>query len=93
MKDNLMQLVKAAAVVLKERGAREVYIFGSVATGNIHEDSDVDIAVEGLPPELFFKVMGEVNSLLGRSLDLIDLDEQSPFTRYLKEEGELIRVA
>jgi len=27
------------------------------------------------------------------TLDLIDLDEATPFTRYLKEEGEFKRVA
>lgn len=93
MKDNLKQLIKAAAVILKEHGAREVYLFGSAAMGNMHEDSDIDMAVEGLPPEVFFKAMGQVHSTLGRPLDLIDLDEPNPFTRYLKKEGELVRVA
>ena len=92
MKDNQRQLIKAAAVALKKHGAREVYLFGSAATGTTHEGSDIDIAVEGLPPEVFFKAMGQVNSILGRPLDLIDLDEPGPFTRYLKEEGELVRV-
>lgn len=92
MEDNYMQLIRAAAVVLKKHGAQEVYLFGSAATGTIREGSDIDMAVKGLPPQVFFKVMGQVNNILGCPLDLIDLDEPGPFTRYLKEEGELVRV-
>ena len=51
------------------------------------------MAVEGLPPAMFFGAMGRACQVLGRSLDLVDLDEPSPFTRYLKEQGKLIRVA
>lgn len=92
MDDELMRSIEKAATALKAAGAREVYLFGSAATGRMREDSDVDLAVSGLPPETFFKVMAKVSDILGRSVDLIDLDESSPFTRYLKEEGELQRV-
>jgi predicted nucleotidyltransferase len=56
-------------------------------------DSDIDLAVSGLPPENFFRAMGEAGDLLPWPLDLVDLDENTPFTRYLKEENELVRVA
>jgi hypothetical protein len=36
--------------------------------------------------------MGDAREILECSVDLIDLDEDNPFTRYLKEEGELVRV-
>jgi len=81
------------AAALKATGAKEVYIFGSAATGAISEDSDVDFAVAGLPPHHFFKALSVASRLLGAPIDLIDLDEATPFTRYLKEEGELRRVA
>jgi predicted nucleotidyltransferase len=90
--DELKQSVEKATKVLKAAGAREVYLFGSAATGNMREGSDIDIAVSGLPPETFFQVMAKVADILGHSVDLIDLDEANPFTRYLKEEGELQRV-
>ena len=81
-----------AARALRDAGAREVYLFGSARTGHLREGSDVDLAVSGLPPEVFFKAMGAARRALGRPVDLVDLDEESPFTRYLKEEGELERV-
>ncbi len=93
MSDDLNQLVRQAAATLKQCGARHVYLFGSAATGTMREGSDIDMAVEGLPPDVFFGAMARACQVLGRSLDLVDLDEPSPFTRYLKEEGKLIRVA
>jgi len=84
--------IAAAAAALKAAGAREVYLFGSASTGKLRPDSDVDMAVSGLPPEVFFDAMGKASRALSRPLDLIDLDEDNPFTRYLKEEGELRHV-
>jgi predicted nucleotidyltransferase len=92
MTRELKRLIDRAAAVLKEAGAREVYVFGSVASGKMREDSDIDIAVSGLPPEKFFQAMGDAADALQRPLDLVDIDEVNPFTRYLREEGELRRV-
>ncbi len=92
MTDQMRELIKKAAEALKEAGAREVYLFGSAATGNMREESDIDMAVSGLPPEKFFQAMGNAGDILRRPLDLVDLDEDSPFTRYLIEEKELKRV-
>jgi predicted nucleotidyltransferase len=89
---DMQKTIEQAAKKLKESGAREVYVFGSVAQGILHEGSDIDLAVAGLPPDRFFYAMGEAGDILGRPLDLIDLDENNAFTRYLKEEGELRRV-
>ena len=93
MKNKAMrELIGQAAALLKSAGARDVFLFGSVARGTTGDSSDVDLAVSGLPPQTFFKAMGQAEDLLGRPLDLIDLDEDTPFTRYLKEENELERV-
>lgn len=93
MNDELMRLIEQAAARLKGAGARDVYLFGSAAHGPMREGSDIDLAVAGLPPEKFFQAMAHVHSILGRSMDLVDLDEPNAFTRHLKEEGELVRVA
>ncbi len=92
--DELKRAIERAAAELKAYGAREVYVFGSVASGRIRADSDVDFAVVGLPDEVFFRAMGRAHIALGiRELDLIPLDDDTPFTRYLREENGLIRVA
>ena len=91
-RDELTSRIEKAVAALKAAGAREVYLFGSAAKGALRENSDVDMAVSGLPPEIFFRAMAQASRALGRPLDLINLDRDNPFTRYLKEEGELHRV-
>jgi predicted nucleotidyltransferase len=95
MDDELRRSIERAAAVLKDMGATEVYVFGSAATGTMREGSDVDLAVVGLPPGVFFSAMaGAADALgLGRELDLISLDDDNLFTRYLKRKGKLQRVA
>ena len=52
MKRDLRKAIEAAAGTLKELGAREVYVFGSAAGGTMREESDVDLALSGPPPEI-----------------------------------------
>jgi len=92
MTDELLQLTRKAAEILKAAGAREVYVFGSAAKGTARQGSDLDLAVSGLPPRIFFQTMGKVHEAIGRPLDLIDLDENTLFVQYLREHGELLRV-
>ena len=93
MTEEMKLRIQQAAEALKMAGAKEVYMFGSAATGKMRRDSDIDLAVSGLPPEVFIKAMGKAGDILRRPLDLIDLDEDNPFTRYLKKKGKLLRVA
>lgn len=86
------QMVKRVAAELKSAGAAEVYIFGSAAKGTIGAASDLDLAVSGLPPSVFYRVGARISDLIGRSVDLIDLDRETPFTRHLRNENELVRV-
>ncbi len=90
--DEIKQLIERAVAVLKAAGAREVYLFGSAARGLMREDSDLDLAVSGLPPAVFYRTHAATERVIGRPLDLIDLDEATPFTQYLKENGELLYV-
>ena len=92
MTDEMNRLVDRAASALKAAGAKEVYVFGSVSKGKIRPNSDIDMAVSGLPPELFFRAMAAAHDALGCPLDLVDLDEDNAFTRYLKSKGDLLRV-
>jgi predicted nucleotidyltransferase len=85
-------LIKRAAAELKTAGAREIYVFGSAARGTDDATSDLDLAVSGLPPSVFYRMGARISDLVGRSVDLIDLDINTPFTRYLRTENELVRV-
>ena len=92
MSGEINLLIQRAAAELKIAGAREIYVFGSAAKGMENVASDLDLAVSGLPPSLFYRMGARVSDLIGRSVDLIDLDTNTPFTRYLRAENELVRV-
>ena len=85
--------VKVAARLLVSLGATEVYLFGSHATGRARRGSDFDLAIKGLPPRKFYSAAGEVFEVIGHPMDIVDLDENTPFTRHLQDHGTLIRVA
>jgi len=93
MEGTIDSSIQRAAEILKAEGAREVYLFGSEAIGTAGKDSDVDFAVAGLPPASFYRVVGLLSGILRRPLDLVDLDESTPFTDYLRRKGKLRRVA
>lgn len=93
MEAELRERIERAAAVLKSFGATEVYVFGSAATGKMHEGSDVDMAVVGLPAKVYFRALYDAGNALGRDLDLINLEQDNLFTRYLRTKGRLQRVA
>lgn len=92
MTDELNVLIHKAADVLKSFGATDVYLFGSVAKGTNNEYSDIDLAVTGIPPEKFFEAMGDTFGAIKREIDIVDLDESTPFIEYLKTHEVLKRV-
>jgi predicted nucleotidyltransferase len=87
------EFVARAATSLRAEGASAVYVFGSRAMGASHAASDIDLAVEGLAPSRFFRALARACDAAGHEIDLIDLDEDNPFTRHLRRAGVLRRVA
>lgn len=67
----------AAELLRREYGATRVWVFGSLLRSwAFHVRSDVDLAVEGLPPERFFQAVAAVNDLPGAfGVDLVDMDD------------------
>jgi uncharacterized protein len=85
-------LLEAANLFLR-MGATKVFVFGSAAKGALRPDSDVDMAVTGLPPKVYFSAISKASGLLGRPVDLVDLDDPTPLVRHLVGSGALVRVA
>jgi predicted nucleotidyltransferase len=70
-------LVRLPEIVrrLRDAGARKVVLFGSIATDRARSDSDLDLAVEGIPVERYFAVLAEAMQLAGCSVDLVRLED------------------
>ncbi len=86
--------IEKAACILKAAGCSEVYIFGSLTDKNFNAESDIDIAVKGMPKELFFQIGGRLMIELDHRFDLIEIDNpNSRFAKHIINNGELIRVA
>jgi predicted nucleotidyltransferase len=86
------EAIAKAARVLVGLGASQVFVFGSAVKGQLRPDSDIDMAVSGLPANIYFSAISQASDLIGRPVDLVDLDDDSGLVRYLRGSGELIRV-
>ena len=85
--------IKRAIEILKKNGAKEVFIFGSIANGKFNINSDIDIAVRGLEAEKFYKVASILMFELENEFDLIDLDDKkNRFSQMLLKVGGLLKV-
>jgi len=91
--DRYKKDIEEAITFLKSKGCTEIYLFGSVITGNAHKHSDIDIAVKGIAPEHFFQIYGELMLRLSHPVDLIALDLQLGIGNFLLDSGDLTRVA
>jgi predicted nucleotidyltransferase len=84
--------IKKATYLLKNAGSKSVYLFGSMVTGKIHDNSDIDIGIKGLPPEDFFKVYSRLYMDFDNEIDLIDFDYDNDMFSLLERLGEIIEV-
>ena len=84
--------IKKSYRYLKEHGCKSVYLFGSLVTGKIHENSDIDIGIKGLPPEKFFRVYSDLYFNLNNKLDLVDFDSSDKFFLLLKKINEVVEI-
>ena len=84
--------IKKAAILLKKEGCKAVFLFGSMVTGRIHQNSDIDIGITGLPPKKFFSVYAYLDRELSNRVDLVDFDLCNDFYVLLDSLGEVIEL-
>ena len=84
--------IKKATSLLKNEGCKTVYLFGSMVTGKIHNDSDIDIGISGLPPQKYFRVYANLDRELTNKVDLVDFDLNNDFYNLLNTLGEVVEL-
>lgn len=85
--------VEKAVKILKKEGCKDIYLFGSLAEGDVKEESDIDLAIKGCPSGKYFNLIGKLMLELDHSVDLVNLDKDDDFASFLTTEGELLYVS
>ena len=70
----------------REFDVKAVWIFGS----SLDDDSvahDIDLAVEGIQPEMFFKFYARLFMALPKPVDLVDLSQDNPIASIIRARG------
>jgi predicted nucleotidyltransferase len=82
---------RAARRLRRQAGVRRVLVFGSLVRGKLHEQSDIDLAVEGLDPRRYFEALAQVQDLGPFEVQLAPLEHCRPHIRaaILREGVEL----
>jgi len=84
--------IETATKFLKNEGCQSVFLFGSMVTGKIHQNSDIDIGIKGLPPGNFFRVYAQLDSNISNEVDLVDFDANYKFYDLLSSIGEVVEI-
>lgn len=82
------QIDKAVEMAI-DYGATKVLLFGS-ALDEPELANDLDIGVLGIPDDKFFMFGGMLENAIRITVDVIPLENQSPFVDYIKTKGRYI---
>jgi uncharacterized protein len=77
--------MKTISEIARKYKIGKILLFGSAAEGSVY--NDIDIAVSGIEPELFFSFYGEVLMALSKPVDIINLDHETSFVNLIRKEG------
>jgi len=93
-KGELRKLAEKIAQMLKKRyKVKRVFLIGSLVKGYIHERSDVDLVVEGLPPEFYIRALVDASDIVQWQVEVNLIPFENAFESLREKtlkEGELI---
>jgi len=84
--------IEMATNLLKNEGCQSIFLFGSLVTGKIRDDSDIDIGIKGLPKNKFLSLYSQLYFDFENKIDLVDFDTNSVFYSMLNSIGEVIQI-
>jgi len=86
-----LDLEKITQVLVSQFGAQRVIVFGSLVLGRFREDSDIDVAVAGVPASDFFPALAAVQRLTAFPVDLKPWEDLEPyFQQKIIKTGEVL---
>lgn len=79
--------------ILLRHGANKVILYGSLARGDHHAQSDIDICVEGLPDQNYFRAYAECLMQTQHAMSVLDFSNTTGYFRQrIIEEGKIIAM-
>jgi predicted nucleotidyltransferase len=86
-----LEALPRLVAALQARGVHHVWLVGSLQWGGIHELSDIDLAVEGLPDGEVATAHAELLDLAPCPVDLIRLEEvPAAVAARIRSQGRLL---
>jgi len=83
-REDVLARIDRAAPELRAHAVKELWLFGSAAREELNAGSDIDILVDFAAPVTLFelaRLRRRLESLLGRSVDLVTRDALKPQLR------------
>ena len=84
--------IETATNLLKKEGCGSVYLFGSLVTGKMNHNSDIDIGIKGVPDGKYFSLYSRLYFDFDNKIDLIDFDSDDDFFMMLNKIGEVVQI-
>lgn len=91
LQEDLWQILPKVSEKLKSLGATEVIIFGSLVEGDFKLDSDVDIAVIGMPKDKYIEALLATEKIitpLHIDFDLVFYETAYPWIKEKIQKGK-----
>lgn len=66
---------------------KKIMLFGSLAEGRFGRSSDIDLYIEGLKPENYYKALHKLEDLLGKEVELYTDTDSKDFIEKIKTRG------
>ncbi|MBM3235999.1 nucleotidyltransferase domain-containing protein [Candidatus Poribacteria bacterium] len=83
-------LPKLVRILSENYGAKRVILFGSLAREEFMINSDIDLAVSGMPTENYFKALGHLLMESPYACDLVTIEEAPDVLKQRIEEDGVI---
>ncbi len=81
----LQRVLELLPPLARKYGFRRAYVFGSVVKkGRFRKNSDIDVAIEGLGDQHYFKFMADLCDRLEREVDIIQIENHRLRKRILE---------
>ena len=78
--------------LLKNEGCKSIYLFASLVTGKISDDSDIDIGIKGFPKGIYFEICAKAYFAIDNGIDIVDFDNNEDLYSLLNRLGEVVEI-